>query len=56
MILSMDALFGLPRKKAAGHSFDDPLHGSLLFGDQKQVDDFVAQSVPLSKDVTQVFM
>ncbi len=39
-----DALFGLPRKKPAGHSHREPLHGNLWFGDQKEVDEFVAQS------------
>lgn len=41
-ILSMDALFGLPRKKSAGHSFRDALHGHLLFTDQRSVDEYVA--------------
>ena len=34
LVLSMDALFGLPRKKAAGKSQRDALHGHLFFGDQ----------------------
>ena len=42
MVLSFDALFGLPRKKAAGSSYRQPLHGSLMFGDQGEVDSFVA--------------
>ena len=37
----MDALFGLPRKKAAGKSQRDALHGHLFFGDQAAVDDHV---------------
>ena len=41
-MLSMDALFGLPRKKAAGKSFRDAIHGHLLFGNQSLVDEFVA--------------
>ena len=41
-----DALFGLPRKKAAGSSFRSPLHGSLMFGDRNSVDEFVAMSGP----------
>ena len=40
----MDALFGLPRKKAAGTSFRDPIHGHLFFGKQERVDDFVAMA------------
>ena len=38
----MDALLGLPRKKAAGVSHRDSLHGDLLFGDQTAVDEHVA--------------
>ncbi len=38
----MDALFGLPRKKSAGISHRDPLHGTLFFGDQAAVDEYVA--------------
>lgn len=41
---AMDALFGLPRKKAAGQSYREPLHGKLCFHDQLAVDEFVAQS------------
>ena len=38
---SMDALFGLPRKKPAGSSVRDPLHGSRFFYNQDEVDKFV---------------
>ena len=38
----MDALFGLPRKKAAGVSLREPLHGALFFGNQMAVDEHVA--------------
>ena len=41
IVLSMDALFGLPRKKSAGRSFRDPLHGDLFFGNQASVDEYV---------------
>lgn len=41
MILSMDALFGLPRKLSAGYSHREALHGSLYFLDQTSVDEFV---------------
>ena len=41
---AMDALFGLPRKKSAGTSYHDPLHGNLFFSDQSAVDQFVAES------------
>ena len=37
----MDALFGLPRKKVAGRSQRDALHGHLFFGDQAAVDEHV---------------
>ncbi len=37
----MDAVFGLPRKKSAGQSFREPIHGHLFFGDQTLVDEFV---------------
>jgi len=39
----MDGLFGLPRKKSAGHSHREPLHGHLWFSNQLEVDEFVAQ-------------
>ena len=42
----MDALFGLPRKKAAGQSVREPIHGHLLFGDQASADEFVSVSAP----------
>ena len=40
----MDGLFGLPRKKSAGCSHRESLHGHLWFSDQSEVDEFVAQS------------
>ena len=40
----MDALFGLPRKKAAGISHRDPLHQDLFFCQQSDVDVFLAES------------
>ena len=42
VVLSMDALFGLPRKKSAGHSLREAIHGHLFFRDQSLVDEFVA--------------
>ena len=47
-MLSFDALFGLPRKKAAGSSYREPLHGNLMFCDQSEVDSFVS-TYPNSK-------
>lgn len=43
-ICSMDALFGLPRKKAAGCSHRGALHGDLFFCEQSPVDEFIACS------------
>lgn len=37
----MDGIFGLPRKKAAGISHREPVHGPLFFCDQHSVDEFV---------------
>lgn len=37
----MDALFGLPRKIAAGKSVRPPLSGNLFFEDQTTVDEYV---------------
>lgn len=42
VVLAMDALFGLPRKKSAGSSHRDALHGDLFFGNQAAVDEHVA--------------
>ena len=41
VIESMDALFGLCRKKSAGKSVRKPLSGTLMFADQNAVDEFV---------------
>ncbi len=41
-MLSMDALFGLPRKKASGVSHRDPLHKDIFFADQLSVDEHTA--------------
>ncbi len=54
LVLSADALFGLPRKKAAGISHKDALHGSVFFGDQNEVDEYVASYNTTSKKVTKV--
>lgn len=41
-MFAIDALFGLPRKKSAGMSYQDPpLFGSLYFSEQSSVDEFV---------------
>lgn len=53
VVLSFDALFGLPRKRAAGQSYREPLHGSLMFCDQNKVDLYVS-TYPKPKKVTKV--
>ena len=40
-MVAIDAIFGLPRKKSAGSSYQDPLFGSLYFSEQSSVDEFV---------------
>ena len=51
----MDALFGLPRKKAAGMSH---IHGHLFFGDQRSVDEFVTSSaqIKISKVLSDIVL
>ena len=49
LVLAMDALFGLPRKKSAGTSYRDPLHGELFFCRQSPVDLFVEESAMSKK-------
>lgn len=44
MIISMDALFGLPRKKSSGKSHSEPLSGNRFFFSQTEVDLYVAQN------------
>ncbi len=53
-IYSLDALFGLPRKKSAGNSYRPPLHGHLSFIDQAEVDEYVASSHSNHKERQQV--
>lgn len=54
VVYSLDALFGLPRKKAAGKSFRDPLHGNLFFANQQMVDEYVATHKSRGKPVLKV--
>ena len=44
LVYAVDALSGLPRKKAAGVSHREPLHGHLFFLDQSAIDEYVAAS------------
>ena len=50
----MDALFGLPRKKAAGVSYREPLHGDLFFNNQSAVDQFVVENSEQSTSMPNV--
>ena len=59
-IISIDALFGLPRRKNAGRTHREPIQGHLWFLDQKSVDDFVdtssTKSVIKSDDVGFIYL
>ncbi len=56
-MVSMDGLFGLPRKKSAGKSHRGPLHGDLYFKDQHAVDEYVASatSAKMKDKVTSIY-
>lgn len=54
LVYAIDALFGLPRKKAAGVSHRTPLHGHLFFLDQNTVDEYVATNKMPQKDRDEV--
>lgn len=41
MIISIDALFGLCRKKSAGSSVHGPSSGTIIFDDQLEVNSFL---------------
>ena len=56
MIVSMDAIFGLPRKKSAGSSVRGLLHGHIYFYDQTVVDEFVEHSSFKSEKVSNLFI
>ena len=43
----MDALFGLPRKKSAGKSVREPLHGLFFFFKEQQSVDELLKVLPL---------
>jgi len=45
LTLSIDANFGLCRKKNAGTSVREPLSGNSMFGDQGKVNDYVLSSM-----------
>jgi hypothetical protein len=53
IVYALDALFGLLRKRCAGFSHRDPLHGSLFFVDQCSVDEHISTKQLHSKPITQ---
>ena len=54
LIESMDGCFGLCRKKDKGHNLGTPKHGTLLFADQDDVDNFVNSYGKAGADMAQV--
>ena len=54
LIESMDGCFGLCRKKEKGHNLGTPKHGTLLFADQDDVDNFVNNYGKAGADMEQV--
>lgn len=54
IIESVDACFGLSRKKAKGGNMISSRHGDLLFSDQDDVDNFV-DNYPHSGNKSEVF-
>ena len=54
LIESMDGCFGLCRKKDKGHNLGTPKHGTLLFADQDDVDNFVNSYGKAGADMEQV--
>jgi len=49
LFVSVDACFGLPRKKTSGASHRSPLSNNMFFYNQEHVDNFMA-SYPSSKN------
>ena len=54
LIESMDGCFGLCRKMEKGHNLGTPKHGTLLFADQDDVDNFVNSYGKAGADMEQV--
>ena len=54
LIESMDGCFGLCRKKDKGHNLGTPKHGTLLFADQDDVDNFVNSYGKAGADMAQI--
>ena len=54
LIDSMDGCFGLCRNKEKGHNLGTPKHGTLLFADIDDVDNFVNNYGKAGADMEQV--
>lgn len=50
IFLSLDACFGLPRKKSSGGSYRPPLSENMFFHNQENVDNFMA-AYPSSRNL-----
>ena len=50
MVIFIDALFGLPRKKSSGTSYIQPLYEDLFFLNQVDVDKFINEYPSFKQD------
>ncbi|XP_064637736.1 uncharacterized protein LOC135493966 isoform X2 [Lineus longissimus] len=55
-IISMDANFGLVRKKTSGRSVEEPKHSGVYFVDQNEVDQFLKENSKTQPPKTQEFL
>ena len=46
MVAAVDGLFGLPRKKLSGSSYEQPKHEEKYFASQADVDRFACKPIP----------
>jgi hypothetical protein len=44
-VVAADGLFGLPRRKSSGSSYESPRHGEKYFANQADVDRFVLKPI-----------
>ncbi len=49
MIVTLDANFGLVRKQSSGTSAVEPLHGTRMFVDEKDVEEYLLSHLDSSK-------
>lgn len=49
MIVTLDANFGLVRKQSSGKSVVEPLHGTRMFVDEKDVEEYLLSHLDSSK-------